>query len=65
MAILLYPRWPLAAILNFWKPKFSPLDLLSPKTHPRTKHHVDQQTGCEVMAILYPRWPLAAVLDFW
>ena len=30
-----------------------------------TKHHVDWQTGCEVMAIfVYPRWPSAAILDF-
>jgi len=30
-----------------------------------SKHHVDRQTGCEVMAIfVYPRWPLAAILDF-
>ena len=35
------------------------------KPHHRTKHHVDRQTGCEVMAIfVYPRWPSAAILDF-
>jgi len=32
---------------------------------PRTKHHVDRQTRCEVMAIfLYPRWSSAGILDF-
>ena len=39
---------------------------LSRKPYPRTKHHVDQQTDCEVMAIFgHPRWPSAAILDFW
>ena len=39
---------------------------LSRKPHPRTKHHVDRQTGCEVMAIfVYPRWPSVAILDFY
>jgi len=35
---------------------------LSWKSHPRTKNHVDWQTGCELMAIfVYPRWPSAAI----
>jgi len=35
------------------------------KPHPRTKHHVDRQTGCELMAMfVYPRRPTAAILDF-
>jgi len=39
---------------------------LSRKPYPRTKHHVDRQTGCEVMVIFgHPRWPSVAILDFW
>jgi len=35
------------------------------KPHTRTKHHVDRQSGCEVMALfVYPRWLSAAILDF-
>ena len=35
------------------------------KPHTRIKHHVDRQSGCEVMAIfVHPRWPSAAILDF-
>ena len=35
------------------------------KPHPRSKHHIDRQNGCEVVAIfVYPRWPSAAILDF-
>jgi len=35
------------------------------KPHTRTKHHVDRQSDCEVMAIfVYPRWLSAAILDF-
>jgi len=34
------------------------------KPHTRTKHHVDRQSGCEVMALFVcPRWPSAAILD--
>jgi len=50
--------------------KVAPLDRPTPKTENptlevRTKHHVDRQTGCEVMAFcVYPRWPSAAILDF-
>ena len=37
----------------------------SENPHIKTKHHVDRQTGCEVIAIfVYPRWPPAAILDF-
>jgi len=32
MAIFGYPRWPLAAMLDFWKLKGFPLDRPSPKT---------------------------------
>jgi len=39
---------------------------LNRKPNPRTKHHVDQQTSCEVTAIsVCSRWPSAAILDFW
>jgi len=35
------------------------------KPDPRSKHHVDRQNCCEVVAIfVYPRWPSAAILDF-
>jgi len=35
------------------------------KPDPRSKHHVDLQNGCEVVAIfVYPRWPSAAIFDF-
>jgi len=45
--------------------KVAPLDRLTRKPDPRSKHHVDQQNGCEVVAIfVYPRWPSAAILDF-
>jgi len=45
--------------------KAAPLDRPTPKTWPRSKHHVDRQNGCEVMAIfVYLRWPSAAILDF-
>jgi len=31
----------------------------------KTKHHVDRQSDCEVMAIfVHPRWPQASILDF-
>jgi len=30
-----------------------------------TKHHVDRQTGCGIMAIFVcQRWPPSAILDF-
>ena len=36
-----------------------------PKFDPRSKHHVDRQNGCEVVAIfVYLTWPSAAILDF-
>ena len=35
------------------------------KPDPISKHYVDRENGCEVVAIfVYPRWPSAAVLDF-
>ena len=38
---------------------------LSRKPHPRTKHHVDRQTSCEVIAIfVYLRQQSVAILDF-
>jgi len=40
-----------AAILNLFEPEIAPLDPLSPKTHPRTKHEVDRITRCRDMAI--------------
>jgi len=40
-----------AAILNLFKPEIAPLDPPPPKTHPTTKHEVDQTTGCGDMAI--------------
>jgi len=41
---------------------YSRKSMLSRKPHPRTKHHVDRQTGCKVMAIfVYPRWPSAVI----
>jgi len=48
-----------------WRP-LGKKSKLSRKPHPRTKYHVDRQTGCEFMAIfVYPRWPSAGILDFW
>ena len=45
--------------------KVSPLDRRPQKPDPRSKHHVNRQNGCEVVAIFaYPRWPSAAILDF-
>ena len=43
-----YPVWPTAAILNFWKSKIAPVDRPTPKTrHTKSKHHV---------SILYTTW---------
>jgi len=65
MAILVCQTWLPAAILDFWKLKFSPFDHPFPKTPWGTKYHVDRQTGCKVMAIfVYPRWPPAANVHF-
>ena len=52
MAILVYPRWPPAAILYCWKPKFSPLDWPSPETPPRTKHYVSMLNRTWIMPVL-------------
>jgi len=38
---------------------------ISRKPQPKTKHHVDRQSGCEVMAIfVYPKWPQASIFDY-
>jgi len=52
-----------ATAVHVWRP-------LGKKSKPEprliTKHLVDRQTGCEVMAIfVYQTWPSAAILDFW
>jgi len=52
--------------VRVWRPLwYKKKSKLSRKPHCRSKHHVDRQTGCEVMAIfVYLRWPSAAILDF-
>ena len=48
-----------AAILNLFESKIAPLDPLSPKTPPRTKHEVDRITRCRDI------WPFAYVGGIW
>ena len=46
-----------AAILDLFELEIAPLDLLSTKTYPRTKHEVDRITRSEI-------WPFAYVGAF-
>jgi len=50
--------------VRVWRP-LGKKSKTSRKPRPITKHHVNRQTGCKVMAIfVYPTWPSAAILDF-
>ena len=53
-----------AAILDLFELKIAPLDPLSPKTHPRTKHEVFRTTGCGDIATLnFSNMAVAAILN--
>jgi len=57
-------QWLRATALRVWRPLWQKFKLSrKPHPYPRTKHHVDRQTGCKDMAIsVYPGWPSAVII---